>query len=89
MGKACSALDHSPKLLKASAKLEIRIFTAEKLDIQIDFFMKQINILTCKYYPSGSDASKTGSQVRLFYSVFFGDEQVERYCILLPTLGFT
>jgi hypothetical protein len=53
VGKACSVKIIAPNYLRASANMEIRLFTAERLDIQIDFFMKGINISVCKHYPSG------------------------------------
>lgn len=53
VGKACSVKIIAPNYLRASANMEIRLFAVERLDIQIDFFMKEINISTCKHYPDG------------------------------------
>lgn len=53
MGKAGSVKIIAPNYLRASADMEIGLFAAERLDIQIDFFMKEINISACKHYPSG------------------------------------
>lgn len=52
VGKAASVKIIAPNYLRASADMG-ELFAAERLDIQIDFFMKEINISACKHYPSG------------------------------------
>lgn len=53
VGEACSFSIAAPRYLRASANMGIRLFTAERLDIQVDFFHEGINISTCKHYVSG------------------------------------
>lgn len=49
--------------------MEIRLFAAERLEIQIDFFMKEINISACKHYPGEWRCFQNRVRGRVFLSV--------------------